>query len=132
MIKVVGTLHSFHRDSSSCAYEHVYGHIASFKPDYIGVEIRPEDMGRGDDYLRRFYPEEMIALKNRKVPCMDVFGFDWLGKSIENLEIPADYFKTLPVKRLENEIETDPSVLAPYQGLMAIQQIGRASCRERV
>lgn len=103
---VVATIHGLHAKNPNYPYEAVYGLVRRLHPDYVGVEIRPEDMPRGDAYLRKLYPLEMIeAAKAWGVRC---FGFDWLGDDIAGRPVPDDWWsKRSPLKKLERELDQD-------------------------
>ncbi len=48
----------------------------------------------------------MIETKFRYEANYRIYGFDWLGKSIEGKPIPDKYFETLDVKILENKFNS--------------------------
>ena len=100
-VMVLGTIHQFHKYNKSYSFEDVFSVIDNFRPDVIGVEIREEDISQPREYLSRNYPYEMIEAKFRYDKDHHIYGFDWLGKSIEGKLIPEKYFETLEVKILE-------------------------------
>ena len=82
--------------------------IKNFQPDFVGVEIRPEDIGADEAYLPRNYPYEMIELSKRYGDGR-CFGFDWLGEDIAEQPIPDNYWKEISkIKILERELGEDP------------------------
>jgi hypothetical protein len=81
--------------------------VRDLRPDFVGVEIRPEDMARDADYLKRNYPAEMLALAQEYGARS--FGFDWLGEAIAGQPVPVNWWKERdPIKRLEREQDGDP------------------------
>ena len=109
-IVVISSMHGAHKDHPSYSYDTLYSLIGFYEPDFVGVEIRPEDIGAADDYLERNYPKEMIALT--KEYQGKVFGFDWLGESISGLPISDAYWKNLEVKQLGNLLLSDQELLS--------------------
>lgn len=105
-VMVLGTLHGLHEGNTFYSYDDVFLIIESFNPDAIGVEIRKEDIFQTRDYLKKYYPYEMIETKFRYEANYRIYGFDWLGKSIEGKPIPDKYFETLDVKILENKFNS--------------------------
>jgi len=108
VILAIASLHKLHIDHSYFDYERLFQIIDRFQPDYVGMEIRPEDIGTDEDYLRHNYPFEMIELSKRygNGQC---FGFDWLGEDIAGQPIPVNYWKEISVqKKLERSIAEDP------------------------
>ena len=45
-ILAVASMHRFHKDHPTFDYEKLFQVIADFHPNYVGVEIRPEDVDR--------------------------------------------------------------------------------------
>ena len=54
-VLVVGTIHGSHRSNPNYSYEHLVRILATYDPDAICVEIRPED------FRRVLYLSEMVA-----------------------------------------------------------------------
>lgn len=118
-VMVVATMHGLHQTSPTYSYEDLYRLIASFGPDFVGVEIRAEDISRPDQYLASNYPVEMIALARRYGE--HAFGFDWLGGDLAGRPVPAGWWKNdSPIKQLERELDADPDFQSDT--LDAIQQ----------
>lgn len=105
-IMILGTLHSIHKDNKYYNYNDIYSIIDKYNPDMIGLEIRKEDILQERKYLEKFYPYEMIETKFKYINKSKVFGFDWLGDSINDKLIPNDYFTNLEVKKLEKILNT--------------------------
>ena len=59
---VIPSTHKRLAMNSHYNYADLYSLVAEIRPDLIGVEIRPMDLGRSDTYHHHNYPEEMIAL----------------------------------------------------------------------
>jgi hypothetical protein len=83
---VVGSMHRLHANSKLYSYDDLYLVVQRFHPDYVGVEIRSEDMGRDQAYLERNYPIEMIRLAQEW--GTQAFGFDWLGDDVAGRPVP--------------------------------------------
>ncbi|SCG82315.1 hypothetical protein DW1_0706 [Proteiniborus sp. DW1] len=102
-LMILGTIHGMHKDNKYYSYDDVFSIIDSFRPDVIGVEIREEDILQPREYLEKYYPYEMIEAKFRYGDSCKIYGFDWLGESIEGNLIPEKYFEALDIKILEKE-----------------------------
>jgi len=108
-ILAVASLHKFHIDHPYFDYDKLFLVVDEFQPDYVGVEIRPEDIGADEEYLRRNYPHEMIELSKR-YDYGHCFGFDWLGEDIAGQPIPENYWKEISEqKKLERTLGEDPN-----------------------
>jgi hypothetical protein len=64
-VLVVSSLHSAHRDHATFDYDVLFSVVRDFDPDFVGLEIRPEDIGMGEKYLSSNYPREMVELARR-------------------------------------------------------------------
>jgi hypothetical protein len=106
----ISALHGAHKNHPSYDYDTLYKLVDAYNPDFVGVEIRPEDINAETSYLQSNYPHEMIELNQQYKH--KVFGFDWLGDTIEGVEIPGDYWKNLQVKKLMNAMGNDDAFLA--------------------
>ena len=107
---MVATLHGYHKKSAAYSYETLYALVKSFRPDYVGVEIRPEDMHASDDYLASMYPTEMIHEAHAWGPR--AFGFDWLGDDVAGKPVPGDWWTQGgggKIKKLGQEQDNDPA-----------------------
>lgn len=111
-VMVVATMHGAHQDSPRYSYDDLYALVGDFDPDVLGVEIRAEDLGRGDDYLAANYPLEMRELA-RRYPER-VVGIDWLGEDLEGRPVPENYWRDRSeIKRLEHELAEDGELSSP-------------------
>lgn len=90
-ILVLPTIHGAHKMNSSYSYDDLFDIIHHFKPDLIGVEVRPEDVKQPSSYLKNFYPQEMIMMRD-SFPEKAV-GIDFYGNSFEGELLPAEVFK---------------------------------------
>ena len=100
-------MHGLHKNHPTFDYDTLFQVVEDFKPDYVGVEIRPEDLGAEDSYLLQNYPFEMVEL-SRRYKSDRCFGFDWLGDDIEGKPIPHNYWEEKSLyKRLERELDKD-------------------------
>jgi hypothetical protein len=105
-ITIVASLHGLHAKSAGYSYSRLYLLVKCLKPDYVGVEIRQEDLSRSRSYLEANYPREMMALADEW--SSQVFGFDWLGDDVANAPIPPDgWSKRSPIKKLERALDGD-------------------------
>ncbi len=109
-VLLISTLHGAHKDHPTFDYEVLYRVVELFEPDFVGVEVRPEDMGRPTEYLLRNYPTEMIELA-RRYGSERSFGFDWLGEEIAGAAIPDGYWKTSRIKQLSAAMDADEEML---------------------
>ena len=106
-VYVIATIHGLHGKSVGYSYDTLYKLVDVLHPDYVGVEIRQEDLARPDSYLQKSYPTEMIY--EARLRGAHAFGFDWLGDDIANEAVPDDWgAKQSPLKRLEREVNADP------------------------
>lgn len=108
-VAVIAAMHGAHKNHASYDYESLFTLVESYRPDYVGVEIRPEDINADKDYLASYYPYEMAELSQRYKN--NVFGFDWLGDEIKGKPIPNGYFKNLSVLSLTNALYADDAML---------------------
>ncbi len=107
-VTVIATIHGLHSRSVGYSYEALYALLNKLKPDFVGVEIRQEDLGRDSGYLASMYPKEMID--TAKAYGTRVFGFDWLGDDVAGRPVPSDWWaKGSPIKKLERALDGDPS-----------------------
>jgi hypothetical protein len=86
-IYILGTIHSNHDKNPNYRYKDIINAIESFNPDVIGVEIRPQDMKEDNGYLSKYYPPEMVLVKDLYESKVPVYGFDWRGHEMENKRI---------------------------------------------
>jgi len=122
-IMAVASMHRFHKDHLTFDYEKLFQVIADFHPNYVGVEIRPEDIGMDESYLKKNYPFEMVQL-SRIYNNGRCFGFDWLGEDIAGQPIPDNYWKEISVyKRLERDLSDDTTIIAPELDSLLEQQM---------
>lgn len=119
-VLVISALHGMHREHDFYSYDDLYAAVEEFAPDYVGVEIRPEDIGQAEAYLNRNYPSEMVTLAQQYADR--VFGFDWLGEEIVGKPIPENYWQTLDVKIAERQLDSDAEMLAQQPSELATLQ----------
>jgi hypothetical protein len=86
-IYVLGTIHLNHDKNPNYGYDELIAAIEVFKPEVIGVEIRPQDMQEDNGYLTKYYPPEMVQVKALYEAKLPIYGFDWRGQSIEKERI---------------------------------------------
>jgi hypothetical protein len=122
-IMILGTIHGMHKSNEFYSYEDVFSIVDNFRPNVIGVEIRDEDISQTREYLNRYYPYEMVETKFRYENNCSIYGFDWLGKSIEGKLIPEKYFETLDIKMLEKEFDAAQEYIRVKDMLEVINKI---------
>lgn len=108
-VVVISALHGMHNNHPHYNYEDLYALVESYNPDYVGVEIRAEDIHKDQSYLLKNYPKEMVELQQRYQSR--VFGFDWLGDSIQGRPIPENYWKDLVVLKLQRALTNDKTIM---------------------
>lgn len=106
-VVILGTLHRLHRDNKLYSYEDIFKIIDNYAPEVIGVEIREEDIGQSKEYLKKYYPYEMIEAKFRYEDKCRLYGFDWFEECIKGKLIPEGYFDDLEKVKLEKALESD-------------------------
>jgi hypothetical protein len=119
----IGVAHQWHGKSKICSYEHIFDYIKRYNPDVIGVEIRSEDIGQDNDYLRISYPYEMIEVKDRFNNSAKVYGIDWLGEDIENKLYPRNYFKQCEFKVMQHKIDDQDEFKAIREVLCPLDKL---------
>jgi len=108
-VLVVASLHGLHKKDANYPYDRLYALVSDFKPDVVGIELRPEDIKADADYLSKSYPHEMIALRDQY--SNSAVGFDWLGDEIAGGPIPDDWWtKRSKVKAIERAMNADPKM----------------------
>ncbi|HET8884719.1 MAG TPA: hypothetical protein VFM70_00025 [Salinimicrobium sp.] len=90
-VMVLSSIHGAHAINPNYSYKDLFNIIETYNPDIIGVEIRSEDMGQDDDYLKNFYPLEMRMVKD-SFPTKSE-GLDFYGEEVKGKLIPIDAFK---------------------------------------
>lgn len=110
-VLVVASLHKGHQTDSNYTYDDLYRVVRNFKPDWVGVEIRPEDMSADPAYVQSWYPQEMWTLKGTYGD--KTFGFDWFGDDLNGQPIPADWRTTSAIKTLESQSDNAPELQTP-------------------
>lgn len=109
-VLVVASLHKLHESNHNYSYDRLYRLVHAFRPDWVGVEIRPEDMTADPAYLGAWYPLEMRELKD-EYPG-HVFGFDWFGDDLTGKPIPAGW-RNSGIKAMERESDAAPALQTP-------------------
>ena len=71
-ILIVGTIHQQHHRNENYSYAHILQILASYDPDIICVEIRPEEF-RKELYLKEMVLAAIYGLEHRK----GVYPIDW-------------------------------------------------------
>jgi len=118
-VMVVATLHEGHATDRNYSYADLSRLITNFRPNWVGVEIRPEDMNADPAYLQAWYPQEMITLRDRY--SNHVFGFDWWGDDLAGRPIPADWRTRSSIKTLEAAADGAPELQTPEKAALKVQ-----------
>ena len=106
-VTVIATMHGLHKKSANYSYQDLYDLVKGLKPDFVGVEMRQEDLPRDPKYLASMYPAEMIQVARDY--GTRAFGFDWLGDDVAGRQVPDDWWaKKSPIKALERESDANP------------------------
>lgn len=87
---ILPTIHTRHVTNPNYSFAHVKRIIENFKPDIIGVEIRPEDMDQDTVYLKTFYQPEMI-MTLKGFPGIQKAGIDFMGSDMEGRHLPPGF-----------------------------------------
>jgi|GEM_PF-811040 len=103
---ICSSIHGLHKSNSNYSYDDLFNYIENFDPEIVGVEIRQEDVDSTISYLKNYYPFEMYETAKRN-SMKTVYGFDWLGTSIEGKPIYNNYFKKLDILKLQKQSGTD-------------------------
>ncbi len=87
---ILPTIHTGHAKNPNYTFADVTRIIENFRPDIIGMEIRPEDLDQDTVYLKAFYQPEMItALKG--FPGVQKAGIDFMGSDMEGRQLPPGF-----------------------------------------
>lgn len=130
-VLIVPVMHKLHQGNTLYGYSDIYRLVAAFRPDQVGVEIRQEDLDRGDDYLARNYPAEMAHLA--KIYESRVFGFDWLGDDLAGKAVPNDWWKKHSrVKQLERSMDAAPPDRTPNDRRLSAQLASLGERQEQI
>ncbi|GAA4883632.1 hypothetical protein [Ferrimonas pelagia] len=119
-VLVLGTIEELHNFNPQYRYHQLFQLIASFRPDVIGLGIRPEDLGQPLSYLQQHYSEAMVKLALQYAPR--AVGLDWLDPVLEGVLIPDDYHERRQAYWLLMEEEYDsPELMALQQELLQMR-----------
>ncbi|WP_207493802.1 hypothetical protein [Aridibaculum aurantiacum] len=91
-VYLLPTIHRFHQSNPRYSYEHLQTLIANYNPGIIALEIRPEDMDKDTNYLKKFYPPEIIMVRDL-FPGTRKAGIDDYGPEMRGKLLHADVFK---------------------------------------
>ena len=106
-VYLVPVLHGTHKTNIFYTYDSVKAVVERTAADVIAVEIRPEDIGRDSQYLKKNYPFEMWMMPHWFAQ-KKIEGFDWLGEDIEGKPIPEAYWQQgSQAKRLQTLLGKD-------------------------
>jgi len=126
-VLVLPTLHGAHEVNSNYTYGDLMKTVKAFKPDVIGVEIRPIDMKMNSDSLDVFYPIEMIMVRDSfpaKVMGIDYYNDATVAEPV-NRKIFTDTTTQMGrIKLLMNAMQQDTLFLKRYEaaGIPQIQE----------
>jgi tetratricopeptide (TPR) repeat protein len=100
---VIGTIHHFHSKNLNYTYDNIIQILASYKPDVICVEIRPQDF-RKIPYLKEMMLASSYGFNNNK----NVFPIDWSegeDRSKRSMTTPEYIEKEKKLSELESKNE---------------------------
>ena len=80
-VLVIGTLHHNHRNNANYSYENIVQAIATYNPDVICVEIRPEEF-RKEKYLTEMMIGTVYGIDHNK----KVYPIDWWKENTRALQ----------------------------------------------
>ncbi|ESQ89364.1 hypothetical protein ABAC460_12705 [Asticcacaulis sp. AC460] len=118
-LMVVATLHDLHEVNPRYGYDDLYRLIAGFKPDWVGLEMRPEDVTGDPVWLASVYPKEVVDL--RAAYGDKVFGFDWLGDELNGKPLPVGWFESTPIGELQAQTGDAPELHTPEKQALAVR-----------
>lgn len=118
-VMVVASLHKGHLTDPNYTYDDLNKIIKDFKADWVGVEIRPEDMNADPAYVQSWYPQEMWNLKAAYGD--KAFGFDWFGDDLNGQPIPADWRTSSAIKTLESQADSAPELQTPDRQALSVK-----------
>jgi hypothetical protein len=107
-IMVVASLHGLHKTDPHYSYDDLSHLVQRFEPDWVGVEIRPEDMSADPAFVASLYPHEMVTLKD--LYGARSFGFDWFGDEFAGRPISRDDLRSGRIKTLERDSDNAPEL----------------------
>lgn len=117
-VLVLPTLHGAHELNDNYTYDDLMQIAKAFDPDVIGVEIRPVDMEMNSDSLDKFYPIEMINIRD-SFPGK-VTGIDFYSESSEQIPVHREMFTDTAsemgkLKKLQNDMKKDPVLMSRFE-----------------
>ena len=122
-VMVVASIHQLHENHPHYDYDALYALVRAFEPDWVGVEIRPEDMALPGAEKAQVYAPEMIALADEWGGR--AFGFDWLGQELQGRPLAPQWFgEVMRFKQAEQRLAADPQFRDPQiEAIGAAQQV---------
>ena len=96
-VLVVGTIHGNHETNPYYSYKDLLNILATYKPDAICVEIRPEDF-RKNSYLKEMMMATIFGVDQN----IKVYPIDWWGAGDDRAKQVA-YMKTMEYKEKEKK-----------------------------
>ena len=82
-VLVLPTIHGVHNQNPNYSFEDLFDIINQYNPQVIGIEIRPEDMNKNNEYLDPFYPAEMMMARDSfpdRAVGIDFYGDEYRGR----------------------------------------------------
>ena len=96
-VLVIGTIHGNHETNPNYSYQDLLNILATYKPDAICVEIRPEDF-RKHSYLKEMMMATIFGIEKG----IKVYPIDWWGTGDDRTSRDV-YMKTPEYKEKEKE-----------------------------
>ena len=126
-VLVLPTLHGAHAVNTNYTYNDLMATVRAYDPDVIGVEIRPVDMQLLTDSLKKFYPFEMIQVRDSFPDKTS--GIDFYSQSVEMEAVNRQMFTDSTsemgrFKKLQRDMTLDSLLVSRYEalGLAEIQE----------
>lgn len=98
-LKIIGTVHIKDEKKLDKMMMFFEEEIKSYRPDIIAIELREQDINENNEYLKNYYPLELIGLKEKYENIIKIHGFDWRGANMENKRIEYWRINTPQLKK---------------------------------
>ncbi|EGF90787.1 hypothetical protein ABI_38210 [Asticcacaulis biprosthecium C19] len=129
-LMVVASLHDLHGINPHYSFDDLYRLIAKFRPDRVGLEMRPEDVTGDPAWLASVYPKEMVEL--RALYSDRVFGFDWLGDELNGKPLPEKWHESTPIGELQAQAADAAELRTPDKQALAARLTDIAAQKRRL
>ena len=110
-ILVIGTLHHNHQNNTNYSYKNIIQILATYNPDVICVEIRPEDF-RKKPYLIEMMMATIYGIKyNKKVYPIDWYSNENTRALREKLSKEPEYIEK---QKIADSLELDNNLIQKF------------------